>query len=153
MSETKTEKWRRGRYALDGHFGHYLCHAMAPKWIVTFARHSWRGGWRQKQQKLLWSSDTHKAKLNGEKFTRNRIKTSLTLKTDFGPWTSFGIIVKGARNGSNSLQGAFGGQHSAASTTWAAMPPSQNEAEFHRFSFKQGWKARSPFRLVKKHRV
>jgi len=30
----------RETHALDGHFGHYLCHSMSPKWIMAFERPS-----------------------------------------------------------------------------------------------------------------
>jgi hypothetical protein len=31
---------KRNTHTLDGHFGHYLCHSMSPKWIMAFGRPS-----------------------------------------------------------------------------------------------------------------
>jgi len=39
--EKESEKsTTREKHALDGHFGHYLCHSMSPKWIMAFERPS-----------------------------------------------------------------------------------------------------------------
>jgi hypothetical protein len=34
------ESTERETHAVDGHFGHYVCHTMSPKWIMTFVRPS-----------------------------------------------------------------------------------------------------------------
>jgi hypothetical protein len=82
MTETKTEKWKKRKICSKWTFwtlplpynGSQVDHDVCK----TFVKSSGR----QKQQKLLWSSVTHKTKRNGEKFTRVRIKApSFTVKT------------------------------------------------------------------------